>query len=280
MARIAIGDVQGCLVELQQLIKETCFNPDRDELWFVGDLVNRGPDSLGVLRWVKSLGDSAQVVLGNHDLHLLALALSSARPLKKSDTLSDILVAPDRDALIEWLLTRPLAISAQSSKRDRPDLLVHAGAPPPWSAAELLHHASSTCQALQRNPREFFENMYGDQPDQWQEDLQGLPRWRYTINALTRMRYCDAQGRLDFADKTAPGSQTPGLFPWFDIPNRGTRGVRVVFGHWSTLGLLQREDVLALDSGCVWGGQLTAVDLDTDQCWQVPSQSPRVPGAD
>jgi bis(5'-nucleosyl)-tetraphosphatase (symmetrical) len=280
MARIAIGDVQGCCVELQQLVKETGFTADRDELWLVGDLVNRGPDSLGVLRWVKSLGDSARVVLGNHDLHLLAIALGSSRRLRSSDTLTDILSAPDRDSLLEWLVTRPLAITERSSTRSMVDLMVHAGVPPQWTATDLMAYAAEVSAALQRDPRKFFEVMYGNEPDRWHADLAGPSRWRYTINALTRMRYCDSDGRLDFRDKGAPGSQTAGLYPWFDTPNPRRWQTRVIFGHWSTLGLVQRDDLLALDTGCVWGGALTAVDLDTDECWQVPSRSTLRPLAD
>lgn len=280
MARIAIGDVQGCCVELQQLVKETGFTADRDQLWLVGDLVNRGPDSLSVLRWVKSLGDSARVVLGNHDLHLLAVALGSSRRLRSSDTLTDILSAPDRDALLEWLVTRPLAITEHSPTRSMVDLMVHAGIPPQWNVTDLMAYATEVSAALQRDPQKFFEAMYGNEPDRWYADLTGPSRWRYTINALTRMRYCDSEGRLDFRDKGAPGSQTAGLYPWFDAPNPRRWQTRVIFGHWSTLGLMQRDDLLALDTGCVWGGALTAVDLDTDECWQVSSRSALRPLAD
>jgi bis(5'-nucleosyl)-tetraphosphatase (symmetrical) len=275
MARIAIGDIQGCLQELQQLTKEIRFKPDRDRLWLVGDLVNRGPDSLGVLRWIKSLGDSAQVVLGNHDLHLLAVAFSRGRRLRKGDTLEAILEAPDRDDLLEWLLGRPLAV-AEGSR----DIMVHAGVPPQWTREDILQHAAETHSALQRDPAHFFEVMYGNEPDIWSDSLTVADRWRFTINALTRMRYCEPEGRLRFSDKGPPGSQTPGLVPWFDLSNRRSRSARIIFGHWSALGLIQRDNLLGLDTGCIWGGALTAVDLDDGRCWQVASLSPRQLGDD
>lgn len=275
MARIAIGDVQGCLRELQQLVKEIRFNADRDQLWLVGDLVNRGPDSLGVLRWVKSLGDSAKVVLGNHDLHLLAVAFGRGRRLRKGDTLEAVLEAPDRDRLLEWLLGRPLAVAEGSG-----DIMVHAGVPPQWTREDILQHAAETESALQENPTNFFDVMYGNEPALWSDTLTGADRWRFTINALTRIRYCDASGRLGFGDKGPPGSQTQGWLPWFDLAHRRSHAARVIFGHWSTLGLIRRDNLLGLDTGCIWGGALTAVDLEDGRCWQVPSQSPRQPGED
>lgn len=275
MARIAIGDIQGCLQELQQLTQEIRFKPDRDQLWLVGDLVNRGPDSLGVLRWVKSLGDSAHVVLGNHDLHLLAVVFSRERRLRKGDTLEAILKAPDRDHLLEWLLNRPLAV-AEGPR----DIMVHAGVPPQWTREDVLQHAAETHSALQQDPANFFDVMYGNEPDIWSDTLTGADRWRFTINALTRMRYCDPDGRLRLTDKGPPGSQTPGLVPWFDLAHRRSRSARIIFGHWSTLGLIRRDDLLGLDTGCIWGGSLTAVDLDDGRCWQVPSRSARQPGDD
>jgi bis(5'-nucleosyl)-tetraphosphatase (symmetrical) len=258
MARYAIGDIQGCRGELNDLLARLRFRADRDELWFVGDLVNRGPDSLGTLRLVKSLGDNATVVLGNHDLHLLALGYGTDRKAKRGDTLAPVLEAPDRDALLEWLLARPLAhLDAKAGL-----LLCHAGLVPAWSANKALTLARSVESQLQANPRQLFANMYGNKPDEWSESLTGTDRTRFIINVLTRLRFCTASGRVDLKMKGPPSDATNDYLPWFEHPRRASRDVRVVFGHWSTLGLLQRNDVLALDTGCVWGGSLTAVDLD------------------
>jgi bis(5'-nucleosyl)-tetraphosphatase (symmetrical) len=275
MSRIAIGDVQGCLAELQQLTQEMGFNEDRDQLWLVGDLVNRGPQSLGVLRWVKNLGGAARTVLGNHDLHLLAVALGSGRKQRKNDTLQEVLSAPDRDALLEWLLQQPLALSDPQG-----DILVHAGVPAGWSRDELLERALETSQALQRNPGYFFEVMYGNEPALWSDSLSGADRWRFTINALTRMRYCHADGHLDFRNKGAPGRQDPELIPWFELAQPRCIDSRIIFGHWSTLGFRRGPHWLALDSGCVWGGALTAVNLDTGQYKQVSGRGYQHPGDD
>jgi bis(5'-nucleosyl)-tetraphosphatase (symmetrical) len=257
MARYAIGDIQGCRSELADLLARLRFRADRDELWFVGDLVNRGPDSLGTLRLVKSLGDNATVVLGNHDLHLLALAYGNDRKAKRGDTLAPVLEAPDRDALLEWLLARPLAHLDSNAGL----LLCHAGLVPAWSAKKAVTLARSVESQLQANPRQLFADMYGNKPDEWSESLAGTDRTRFIINVLTRLRFCTASGRVDLKMKGPPSDSTNDYLPWFEHPRRASRDVRVVFGHWSTLGLLQRNDVLALDTGCVWGGSLTAVDL-------------------
>jgi bis(5'-nucleosyl)-tetraphosphatase (symmetrical) len=273
MRRIAIGDVQGCLTELKTLLDLCKFNPAKDQLWFVGDLVNRGPDSLGVLRFVRSLGDSARVVLGNHDLHLLAVAFGDGkRPLREGDTLDDILQAPDRDTLLEWLIARPLAIAHGS------DLMVHAGVIPAWSPTQTLELAAEVEQQLQTDPKALFENMYGDEPRSWSPSLAGFARWRFIINALTRMRYCHADGRIDLKMKGAPGTQKDGWLPWFDIAPRATEESRIIFGHWSTLGLLERANVLALDTGCVWGGSLSAANLDDVTRWRLDCPGHREPG--
>lgn len=273
MRRIAIGDVQGCLTELTQLLELCAFDRARDQLWFVGDLVNRGPESLGVLRFVRSLGDSAKVVLGNHDLHLLALAFgSSARKRRDGDTLDEILEAPDRDSLLNWLITRPLAIAEGS------DLMVHAGLAPTWSVPQTLELAAEVEYELQRDPAALFDHMYGDEPRRWSSSLEGFDRWRLVINTLTRMRYCRADGRIDLKMKGAPGSQKAGWLPWFDVTPRASADRRVIFGHWSTLGLLDRTDVLALDTGCVWGGSLTAACLDDATRWQLDCPGYREPG--
>jgi bis(5'-nucleosyl)-tetraphosphatase (symmetrical) len=258
VTRYAIGDVQGCKQELRALLARLRFSADRDKLWFVGDLVNRGPDSLGALRSVRALGDNAVVVLGNHDLHLLALACGAQRR-RRSDTLHDVLAAPDREALLEWLMLRPLA------HLEGNDLMVHAGIVPQWSAAETLALAAEVGRALRRDPRWLFEQMYGDEPDRWDDRLAGGERLRFIINVLTRLRLCTADGRVDTSVKGPPPPPPSPLRPWFEHPHRATRDVRVIFGHWSALGLVGRPGVLGLDTGCVWGGSLTAADLDSDR---------------
>lgn len=257
MSRHAIGDIQGCCDELRALLTRLKFSADRDRLWFVGDLVNRGPRSLEVLRYVRALGDNAIVVLGNHDLHLLAIACG-CRPARRSDTLEEILRAPDRDALLEWLATRPLAYFEAG------DLLVHAGIVPQWTVEITLGLAREVEGALRNDPRNLFDHMYGDEPDQWRDDLTGTDRLRLAINVLTRMRVCTNEGRINLALKGKPPAAGSPWRPWFDIESRRSRDARIVFGHWSALGLILREQVIGLDSGCVWGGALTAIDLDGD----------------
>ena len=257
MSRYAIGDLQGCDRELRALLARLKFSADRDQLWFVGDLVNRGPGSLATLRFVRALGDNAIAVLGNHDLHLLAVACGAQR-LRRSDTLAEVLAAPDRDALLEWLLMRPLAHGAGR------DLMVHAGVVPQWDAERVLALAAEVSSALRRDPRALFEHMYGDEPERWDERLGGPERLRFIINVLTRLRLCTADGRVDISIKGPPPPPPSPLRPWFEHPQRATRDVRVIFGHWSALGLVQRPVVLGLDSGCVWGGKLTAADLDAE----------------
>ena len=280
MARIAIGDLQGCLDELRDLLQAVRFSADRDQLWFVGDLVNRGPDSLGVLRFVRALGDNARVVLGNHDLHLLAVACGSGgRRLRKDDTLDAVLEAPDRTSLLDWLMTRPLAVQAPAVRDAREDLMVHAGVAPQWSVAETLQHAAEVETALRNDPVALFDTLYGNEPDRWDPALTGAARRRFIINALTRMRVVDGEGRLDLKRKGSVADTPRGWFPWFDAPGRRSAEARVVIGHWSTLGLVLRDDLIALDTGCVWGGALTAVSLDDPSCrWQVPCASHRLPG--
>ena len=284
MARIAIGDIQGCHDELRELLRTARFSADRDELWFVGDLVNRGPDSLGVLRFVRDLGDNARVVLGNHDLHLLAVARSAGvRRLRKDDTLDEVLAAPDREALLDWLQMRPLAVHspADSGARGdlRPDLMVHAGVPPQWSVADTLRIAAEVEAALRADAPALFAAMYGDKPDRWDDALVGHDRLRFAINALTRMRFVDREGRVDLKLKGAPAAAPAGWLPWFEAPGRRSATARVIMGHWSTLGLIDRPDLLALDTGCVWGGALTAVSLDDPaRRWQVACAGHRAPG--
>jgi bis(5'-nucleosyl)-tetraphosphatase (symmetrical) len=245
-----IGDVQGCLPDLQRLLAEI---PADERLIFVGDLVNRGPDSLGTLRFVRALGERAVALLGNHDLHLLAVD-AGIRRAHGDDTLADVLAAPDRAELIDWLRRRPLAHAEAGA------LFVHAGVLPQWSVAQTLAIAAELQQRLQAaDYRDFLATMYGNAPALWNDALAGPDRWRCAINALTRLRFVDDRGAMELTVKDGTGAAPPGYTPWFDHPRRATRGTPVVFGHWSTLGLLLRDDVLCLDSGCVWGGSLTAL---------------------
>ncbi len=263
MARFAIGDVQGCAAELRALLGLLKFSADRDQLWFVGDLVNRGPASLACLRLIRALGDNAVVVLGNHDLHLLARTFGSRLADKPGDTLGEILHAPDRDSLLQWLLERPLAHQDPAHA----DLLIHAGVVPQWTVPQTLGLAQEVHRALRAAPEDFFDHMYGDKPDQWSEDLAGPDRLRFITNALTRLRMCTAEGRVALKAKGAPSSGrpkagSPALLPWFEVPGRASRDHRIIFGHWSTLGFVNAHGVIGLDTGCVWGGSLTAVNLD------------------
>jgi bis(5'-nucleosyl)-tetraphosphatase (symmetrical) len=278
MPRYAVGDVQGCFEPLQQLLRKLRFSADRDELIFAGDLVNRGPDSLAVLRQVRALGDNARTVLGNHDLHLLAHHFDPERPLRAGDTLDEVLRAPDREALMDWLLSRPLLIFDGTNE----DLFVHAGLIPQWAVPQAQALAAETERALRATPREFLARMYGDQPDRWREGLAPEDRGRFTINVLTRLRYCSADGTVNLRLKDAPERTPPPWLPWFAHAGRASAGVRVVFGHWSTLGLIRERNLLALDTGCVWGGALTAVNLDDPEApvVQVGCTACQPPGAD
>jgi bis(5'-nucleosyl)-tetraphosphatase (symmetrical) len=261
VARYAIGDIQGCCDELKALLARCNYSADRDQLWFVGDLVNRGPKSLETLRFVRSLGANATVVLGNHDLHLLALAYGSKRKAKDGDTLDDILDAPDSEQLLEWLARRPLAVFDEP----RGDFLVHAGLAPEWSPRDAAKYAREVEAVLRDDARSLFDSMYGNKPDKWDATLRGMDRLRFVINVFTRMRFCTRDGRVDLKAKGAPGEQPEDLVPWFDVPGRASRDVRVICGHWSTLGFKRRKDLLALDTGCIWGGALTAVNLDAEE---------------
>jgi bis(5'-nucleosyl)-tetraphosphatase (symmetrical) len=273
MALYAIGDVQGCDAELGTLLGSLKFSPDRDSLWFVGDLVNRGPDSLKVLRRIRALGDAATVILGNHDLHLLAVAYGGAR-LRSDDTLDEVLTAPDRAALLEWLQERPLMHEDAKLKL----CMVHAGLAPQWDLAQARDCAHELEKALRRNPGKLFDRLYGDQPDRWEESLQGEERLRFIANCLTRLRYVDAEGRLALRAKGSPKkTQTKSLTPWFEAPAARWRGTRIIFGHWSTLGFFRNADVTGLDTGCVWGDRLTALRLDVPDAKpvQVPCAAPQ-----
>jgi bis(5'-nucleosyl)-tetraphosphatase (symmetrical) len=261
MARYAIGDLQGCASELRALLGLIRFSADRDQLWFVGDLVNRGPQSLECLRLIRALGDNAVVVLGNHDLHLLALAFGAQLREKPGDTLREILRAADRVPLLQWLLERPLAYQDPAHG----ELLIHAGLVPEWSVPRTLELAREVQSALRGAPEEFFAHMYGDKPDRWTEALQGSERLRFIVNVLTRLRVCTADGRVALKAKGPPPKAAAGhptLLPWFEVPGRASRDSRIVFGHWSTLGYVNAHGVIGLDTGCVWGGALTAVNLD------------------
>ncbi len=258
MSTYAIGDIQGCLASLQRLLDKIRFDPARDRLWFCGDLVNRGPDSLGVLRFIRNLGDRAVTVLGNHDLHLLAVA-HGLRKIHRKDTLAAVLDAADRDELLDWLRHQPLmhhdALLTYT--------MVHAGLPPQWDLDKALACAGEVQQVLRGDDlHDFLSHMYGDEPEVWSEELTGWDRLRFITNCFTRLRYCDAEGHLHLASKGAPGSQPAPFVPWFEIPERASRDLRVVFGHWSTLGKVEYPGVFALDTGCIWGGALTALRLE------------------
>lgn len=258
MATYAIGDVQGCNDELQALLAQLGFERARDRLWFVGDLVNRGTHSLETLRFVHGLGDRAITVLGNHDLHLIAAAHGQVMD-RDDHTLDDILAAPDRDELIDWLCRRPLLHHDATLGYT----MIHAGLPPQWDLAlaqQCAHEAEQTLRGSQRS--EFIARMYGNQPDQWSAGLHGWKRLRFTINCLTRMRYCDRAGKIDLKSKGPPGSQPAGQMPWFAVPGRASRELNIVFGHWSTLGTCNEPGVFPTDSGCLWGGALTALRID------------------
>jgi bis(5'-nucleosyl)-tetraphosphatase (symmetrical) len=258
MALYAIGDVQGCNAELGALLAAIRFSADRDQLWFVGDLVNRGPDSLGVLRRIRSLGDAAMVTLGNHDLHLLAVAFGSAQS-RDDDTLGEVFAAPERHALLEWLAGLPMFHEDAALNV----CMLHAGLAPQWDLPLARQCAREFESALRRDPKRLFDRLYGDQPDLWDDSLEGEARLRFIANCFTRLRYVDAKGRLMLRAKGAPGKpQTKSLIPWFEAPAARWRGPRLIFGHWSTLGFFDRDNVTGLDTGCVWGGALTARQLD------------------
>jgi bis(5'-nucleosyl)-tetraphosphatase (symmetrical) len=255
MAVYLIGDVQGCDEPLARLLAAVDFSPSRDTAYFLGDMVNRGPDSLAVLRRLSALGDAAQAVLGNHDLHALAVA-TGVRSARRSDTLGALLAAPDTLELQDWLRSRPLAIHAHGV------LMVHAGVLPQWTLAQTLSMAEEVSQALQEGTGEaFLRSMYGDSPTRWSDDLAPDARLRVATNALTRLRFCSASGEMDMAAKGGPETAPAGFMPWFDVPGRASALVPIAFGHWSTLGLHLSPGLMGLDTGCAWGGTLTALAL-------------------
>ncbi len=283
MSTYVIGDLQGCAASFDALLERCAFDPHRDRVWLVGDLVNRGPDSLGVLRRVMALGDAATAVLGNHDLHLLAVA-AGLRKSGRRDTLGPLLAAPDAATLLDWLRHRPMAFRA--SFAGRPDaVMVHAGVVPGWNADDTMRYAGELEMALRADRwRDTLATLFGNEPDRWDDALTGSGRLRAIVNVLTRLRFCSSDDRLDFDAKDAPpeassSSVVSSAFrPWFDFDERGTRDALVVFGHWSTLGVMVRDDVIGLDSGCVWGGALTAVRLEDRALFQVACPQAQRPG--
>jgi len=255
MAVYLIGDVQGCDGALGRLLDELGFSASRDTAYVLGDLVNRGPQSLATVRRLMALGSSAHCLLGNHDLHLLAVS-QGIRPAHRSDTVDDILQSTDRPALLDWLRQRPMALQAHGW------LMVHAGVLPQWDAAQTLALAGELEQVLRSADwADFLREMYGNTPDRWSNGLQGSDRLRVIVNALTRLRFCTADGVMEFKTKDSAGAAPEGFMPWFDVPGRRSASERIAFGHWSTLGAVDRPGLLALDTGCVWGGCLTAARL-------------------
>ena len=272
MPTYVVGDVQGCYTELRSLLRECGFDAVRDRLWFVGDLVNRGPCSLDVLRFVADLGDRARTVLGNHDLHLVASA-RGIRRLRAKDTFRDVLDAADGEALVDWLREQPMI----HHDPDRAFVMVHAGIAPAWTVDDAIVHGAELSRGLRApDHAHLLSGMYGNEPDAWRDSLTGLDRLRFITNAFTRMRYCHRNGTLDFSDTRPPGEQDPSLTPWFELRDAGADGTRIVFGHWATLQLhaaLPRDlHVRHVDTGCVWGGSLTALRLEDDREFSVGCQ--------
>jgi len=277
MSTYVIGDVQGCYQELLHILDRINFDEDRDRLWFTGDLVNRGPQSLEVLRFVKGLGDTAITVLGNHDLHALAVARDPSRHKRSKDTLDAVLAAPDGEDLLDWLRKLPFL----HEDREVGFVLIHAGLVPQWDAHRAAELAREVETVLGNGAYgEFIDRMYGNKPERWSEDLSGWERLRFITNCFTRLRYCDADGRVDLEDKGPPGSQHQPYQPWFTLDTRRTKDKKIIFGHWSTVQLgdireFSQYNVYPLDTGCVWGGQLTALRLDDERLFSVPSRQPK-----
>lgn len=277
MSTYAIGDVQGCYRPLRDLLTKIQFNADHDQLWFVGDLVNRGPDSLKTLRFIRDLGDNAISILGNHDLHLLAVAYGHRDIHHRNDTFQDIVSAPDFDELIDWLRHRPMmhhdAISGYT--------MVHAGLPPQWNLARAQQCANELQQVLRGDMIDsFLANMYGNKPKRWKDTLKGWDRLRFITNSFTRIRYCDKDGREDFKNNLEIGTQPEHLMPWFQVPGRQSSDLKLIFGHWATLGHYLEENIYALDSGCVWGGRLTAMRVtDEPEFYSVKCEASMTPGS-
>ncbi|MEP2616821.1 MAG: symmetrical bis(5'-nucleosyl)-tetraphosphatase [Marinomonas sp.] len=262
MATYAIGDIQGCLPQLVQLLEQINYQAEEDRLWFAGDLINRGPASLETLRFIKSLGDSAKVVLGNHDLHLLAVAHGHG-DLKRKDTLAEILMASDRDELMNWLRNQPLCHYDPQLNT----IMTHAGIPPCWDLNKTLSLAAEVEDKLKSDTvDDFFAAMYGNTPRKWSDDLTGMDRLRAITNYLTRMRFCDENSKLDLKSKEGINTAAKGYAPWFNYPTQLPENCHIVFGHWAAIeGITHQDNIHALDTGCVWGGSLTALRLENRQ---------------
>ncbi len=262
MATYAIGDIQGCLPQLVQLLEQINYQAEEDRLWFAGDLINRGPASLETLRFIKSLGDSAKVVLGNHDLHLLAVAHGHG-DLKRKDTLAEILMASDRDELMNWLRNQPLCHYDPQLNT----IMTHAGIPPCWDLDKTLSLAAEVEEKLKSDTvDDFFAAMYGNTPRKWSDDLTGMDRLRAITNYLTRMRFCDENSKLDLKSKEGINTAVKGYAPWFNYPTQLPENCHIVFGHWAAIeGITHQDNIHALDTGCVWGGSLTALRLEDRQ---------------
>ena len=276
MSTYAIGDIQGCYSELQNLLNEINFDERRDELWFTGDLVNKGPKSLQTLRFIKALGVNAKITLGNHDLHLLAVA-KNIQPLLKKDTIQEILAADDVKELIDWLKSRPLLITDDNLNFT----MVHAGLPPQWSLENAKEFAKE-CELILQSEKinKLLAEMYGDTPNIWVNSLQDYAKQRFIINCFTRIRFCNSDGMLDFDTKVAPGKQNTSLIPWYSLPNRKTKDNKIIFGHWSTVHIgneknFKQYNVYPIDTGCLWGGRLTAMRLEDEKIFSVPSEEPK-----
>ncbi len=278
MSTYAIGDIQGCYKELQQLLQFINFDPKHDTLWCTGDLVNRGPQSLEVLRFFKSLGERAITVLGNHDLHLLAVAYGFVDYFNKDDTLDEILAAPDKQELLDWLRHRPFLHHDDEFKVT----LIHAGLPPQWNLELAIQCAREVETALRgKRFKDYLEHLYGNKPKIWSADLEGWDRLRFITNCFTRLRYCNEEGRLALKRKGSPSDELlddkEGDFPWFMVPNRVSRHDKLIFGHWSTLGYRDEHGIYALDTGCLWGGSLTALRLEDKEVFCIKCNGERAP---
>lgn len=264
MATYAIGDIQGCFTALQQLLRTVGFDAAHDRVWLVGDLVNRGAESLAALRWAREMGDRLVMVLGNHDLHLLAVAEGYVQP-RRNDTLAEILAAPDRAVLLDWLRRRPL-LHVEGKWA-----MVHAGLLPQWNIAQAQRLAVEVETVLRADDyREFLAQMYGNTPTRWQDDLHGVNRLRLITNVMSRLRFCSPEGEIEFAHKGPPEDRPAGFFPWYAAPARASAEATVIFGHWSALGYRSEQNTIALDSGCLWSGRLTALRLEDRQVFQLP----------
>ena len=276
MSTYAIGDVQGCYSELQNLLNEINFDERRDELWFAGDLVNKGPKSLQTLRFIKALGVNAKITLGNHDLHLLAVA-KNIQPLLKKDTIQEILAADDVKEIIDCLKYSRLLITDDNLNFT----MVHAGLPPQWSLENAKEFAKE-CELILQSEKinKLLAEMYGDTPNIWVNSLQDYAKQRFIINCFTRIRFCNSDGMLDFDTKVAPGKQNTSLIPWYSLPNRKTKDNKIIFGHWSTVHIgneknFKQYNVYPIDTGCLWGGRLTAMRLEDEKVFSVPSEEPK-----